>query len=43
MMNFAGEMTIQKHRDHSLIVWDMNGSAEGRDKWCAGNKWCLSS
>ena len=28
-----GEMTIQKHRDHSLIVWDMNGSAEGRNKW----------
>jgi small GTP-binding protein len=28
-----GEMTMQKHREHSLIVWDMNGSVEGRAKW----------
>jgi signal recognition particle receptor subunit beta len=30
---FEGEMTMQKHHEHSLIVWDMNGSIEGRSKW----------
>lgn len=29
----GGEMTIQKHREHNLIVWDMNGSVQGRAKW----------